>query len=87
MHGDDDDTAAAGEEDAPHLDDEENLSQGNVSLPNISASDNEDTHKTIGHKTAWKSDVQYGNQQDEQIHQGNEGISQQDKGIYDYANI
>ena len=76
VHGDNDDTAMVGEEDVPHSDDEETLSQGTVSLPDISASDDEET-----------CNVQYGNWQDEQIHQGNEGIAQQDKGIYDYANI
>ena len=50
-----------GEEDAPHSDDEANLSQGTLSLPDISASDDEDTHKAIAHEAAWKSDVQYGN--------------------------
>ena len=66
---------------------EENLSQGTVSLPDISASDDEDAHKAIACKATQKSDVQYGNWQDEQIHHGNEDIAQQDKGIYDYANI
>ena len=87
VHGDDDDTTVAREEDAPHSDNEESLSRGTVSLPDISASNDEDTRKVIAHETMQKSDVQYGNWRDEQICQGNEGISQWDKGIYDYANI
>ena len=58
VHGISDDTAVAGEADAPHSDDEENLSQGTVSLPDISASNNEDACKAIAHEAMWKSDVQ-----------------------------
>ena len=47
VQGDDDDTTAVGEEDAPHSDDKEALSQGTLSLPNISASDDEDTRKAL----------------------------------------
>ena len=57
----DDDTAMVGEEDGPHLNNEETLSQGTVSLPDITASDDEDTRKAVVHKTAHKSDVLYGN--------------------------
>ena len=49
-------------------------------------SDSEDAHKAITHEAACKSDVQYGNWQDEQICQGKEGIAQHDKGVNDYAN-
>ena len=61
VQGDDDDTTTVGEEDAGHLDDEETLSQGTVSLPNISASDSEDACKAIACEATCKSDVQYGN--------------------------
>ena len=87
MHGNDDNTATAGEKDVPHSDDKANMSQGTVSLPNISASNDEDGHKAIACEATWKSDVQYGNWRDEQIHQGNKGISQWDKVTYDYANV
>ena len=87
VQGDDDDTTTVGEEDAPHSDNKETLSQGTVSLPDISACDIEDTRKALVCETTCKSDVQYGNWWDEQIHQGNEGIAQQDKGINDYADI
>ena len=49
-----------GEEDTLHSDDDVNLSQGTLSLTNISASDDEDAYKAVAHETAWKSDVQYG---------------------------
>ena len=39
VHDDDDDAATHGEEDEPHSDDKANLSQGTLSLPDISASD------------------------------------------------
>ena len=49
-------------------------------------SDSEDTCKAIMHEAVCKSDVQYGKWQDEQIHEGKEGIAQHDKGVNDYAN-
>ena len=85
LQGDDEDTTVGGEEDAGHSEDEEALSQGTVSLLNISTSDNEDAHKATMHEAACKSDVQYGNWWDEQICQGKEGIAQHDKGFNDYA--
>ena len=75
-----------GEEDAGHSEDEEALSQGTVSLLDISTSNNEDAHKATVHKAACKSNIQYGNWWDEQIHQAKEGIAQCDKGVKDYAN-
>ena len=83
---DDEDTTAGGEEDAGHSEDEEALSQGIVSLLDISTSDNEDAHKATVHEAVCKSDIQYGNWWDEQIHQGKEGIAQHDKGVNDYTN-
>ena len=84
MQGDDEDTAAGGE-DAGHSEDEEALSQGTLSLLDISTSDNEEARKATAHKTAHKSDIQYGTWWDEQICQGNEGIAQCDKQVNDYA--
>ena len=81
----DDDTAAGGEEDTGHSEDKEALSQGTVSLLDISTSDNEDAHKATVCEAACKSNIQYGNWWDEQIHQGKEGIAQCDKGVNDYA--
>ena len=80
----DEDTAAGGE-DAGHSEDEEALSQGTVSLLDISNSGNEEARKAAVRETACKSDVQYGAWQDEQIHQGNEGIVQRNKQVNDYA--
>ena len=77
--------AVGGEEDAGHSEDEETLSQGTVSLLDISTSNNEDARKSTMCEAAHKSNVQYGNWQDEQICQGKEGITQCDKGVNDYA--
>ena len=85
LQGDDEDTTAGGE-DAGHSEDEEALSQGTVSLLDISTSDNEEAHKATVHETLRKSNIQYGNWQDEQICQGKEGIAQCDKGVNDYTN-
>ena len=57
-----------------------------MSLLDISTSDNEDACKATVHEAACKSNIQYGNWWDEQIHQGKEGITQCDKGVNDYAN-
>ena len=62
------------------------LSEVTVSLLDISPSNNEDACKAIAHEAACKSDIQYGNWWDEQIHQGKEGIAQHDKEVNDYAN-
>ena len=86
MQGNDEDTTVGGEEDAGHSEDKGVLSQGTVSLLNISTSDNEEAHKATTCEAACKSDIQYGNWQDEQIHQGKEGIAQCDKGVNDYTN-
>ena len=84
MQGDGEDTAVGGE-DAGHSEDEEALSQGTVSLLDISASDNEEARKAAACETAHRSDVQYGTWWDEQIHQGNEGITRCNKQVNDYA--
>ena len=58
VQGDDED-AAADEEDTGHSDDEEALSQGTVSLLNISNSNNEEVHKATVHEKVHKSNVQF----------------------------
>ena len=84
---DNEDTAVHGEEDAPHSDDKANLSQGTLSLPDISASNDKDTRKAVACEVTWKTNVQYSNWQDEQIHQGDKSISQWDKMAHDYADV
>ena len=86
MQGDDED-AAADEKDEGHSDDEEALSQGTVSLLNISNSNNEEAHKAAVHDKACKSDVQVAAWQDEQICQGNEAIAHCDKQVHNYVDI
>ena len=87
MHDDNEDTTTCSEEDVPYSDDEANLSQGTLSLPDISASDNEDTHKAIVCETVCKSDIQYSNWRDNQICQGDDNSSQWDKMTHDYAKV
>ena len=58
VQGDDED-AAGNEEDEGHSDDEEALSQGTMSLLDISNSDNEEAHKAAVHEKVCKSDVQF----------------------------
>ena len=86
MQGDDDD-AAGDEEDEGHLDDEEALMQGMVSLLDISNSDNEEARKAVALEKARKSNVQFTACQDEHIHQGNEAIAQCDKQVHDHTDI
>ena len=73
---DEEDTAMGGEEDAGHSDNEETLSQGTVSLLNISTSD-----KATAGEAACKSDVEYGNWWDEQIHQGRKASPSMMRGL------
>ena len=81
----DDEDAAADEEDKDHPDDEEAMSQGRVSLLDISKSDNEEARKVTAHEKACKSDVQFTAWCDEQICQGNEAIAWCDKQVHDYT--
>ena len=85
LQGDDEDTTAVGE-DAGHSEDEEALLQGMVSLLDISTSDNKEACKADACETVHKSDIQYGNWQDEKIFQGKEGIAQCNKQVNDYTN-
>ena len=75
-----------GGEDAGHSEVKEALSQGMVSLLNISTSDNKEARQSCcTGDSVHKSDIQYGNWWDEQIWQGKEGIAQHDKQVNDYA--
>ena len=82
---DDDEDTTVGGEDAGHSEDKEALSQGTESLLDISTSENEETCKAAAHETACKSNIQYGNWWDEQIHQGKEVIAQHDKQVNNYT--
>ena len=61
------------------------MSQGTVSLLDISKSDNEEACKAAVHKKVHKSNVQFAAWQDEQIRQGNKAIAQCDKQVHDYV--
>ena len=85
--GEGEEAPADAEEEEVVLDDEETLSQGTVSLLNISNSDNEETCKAAAHEKAHKSDVRYAAWQDEQICQGNDDIAKHDKRVHNHANV
>ena len=57
--GEDEEAPADAEEEEDGSDDEGTLSQGMVTLLNITNSDNEETCKAAAHEKACKSDVQY----------------------------
>ena len=75
------------EEEEVGSEDEETLSQGTVSLLDISNSDNEETHKAAAREKARKSVVRYASWRDKQIHQGNDDIAKRDKRVHDHANV
>ena len=85
--GEGEEDAADDEEEEGSSEDEETLSQGMVSLLNISNSDNEETRKAAVCEKAHKSDVQYAAWWDEQIHQGNEDIAKCNKRVHDHADV
>ena len=57
--GEGEEDVADDEEEEGSSDDEETLSQGTVSLPDLSNSDNEETRKAAVHETVHKSNVWY----------------------------
>ena len=85
--GEGEEAVADAEEEEDGSDDEETLSQGMVSLLDISNSDNEETRKAAAREKACKSDVWYAAWRDEQIHQGNDDIAKHDKRVHDHADI
>ena len=78
------DTIKDGAEDVPS-DDEVNLLHGALSLPDFSATDDEDAQKVIASKAMQKSDTKYSACQDKLICQGKEDIALRDKTVHDYA--
>ena len=80
------DTVKDGAEDVPS-NDEASLFHGALSLPELSATDDEDAQKVIACEAVWKSNTQYGTWQDELIHQGKEDIALRDKTVHSYAEV
>ena len=60
-------------------DDKENLSQGAVSLLDISASDTEDACKYMAHEAMQKTDTHFATWCNDQIQQGNDTVAMWDK--------
>ena len=85
--GEGEEAVADAEEEEDGSDDEETLSQGTVSLLDISNSDNEETCKAAAHEKACKSNVQYTAWQDKQIRQGNDDIAKHDKRVHNHADV
>ena len=85
--GEGEEDAADDEEEEGSSDDEETLSQGMVSLLDISNSNNEETHKAAVCKKVHKSNVLYTAWWDEQIHQGNDDIAKHNKRVHDHADV
>ena len=86
LQGNNEDTAMGGEEDAGHLEDEETLSQGTVSLLDISTSDNEDARKATARMrrcTRATSSMVTGGMN--KSARGRKALTQHDKGVNDYA--
>ena len=79
------DEASGGEDDALDSANEADVSQGSVSLLDISTTHNEDTRKHKAHKLARKSDTDFVVWKDKLIHEGVMGIQEWDSMVNDYA--
>ena len=64
---------------------EADVSQGSMSLLDISATDDEDTHKRKAHELAHKSDIDFTAWKDKLISEGVKGIQEQDSMVNDYT--
>ena len=64
---------------------EADVSQGSVSLLDISTTDDEDTHKRKARKLARKSDTDFAAWKDKFIREGVAGIQEWDSTVNDYA--
>ena len=65
--------------------DEADVSQGSMSLPDISTADDEDSRKHKVHEHACKSDTDFMAWRDKLICEGTTGIQEQDSTVNDYA--
>ena len=60
------------------------MSQGNIPLLNISATDDEETRKHKVHELAHKSDTAFAAWKEKQISEGVKGIEERDQMVNDY---
>ena len=65
--------------------DEADVSQGSMSLLDISATDDEDTHKCKAHELAHKSDTDFAAWKEKLISEGMKGIEEWDSMVNDYT--
>ena len=79
------DEASGGEDDALDFANEADVSQGSMSLLDISATDDEDTRKCKAHELARKSDTDFMVWKDKLIWEGVMGIQERDSTVNDYA--
>ena len=79
------DQASEGEHDVSYSTDEADVSQGSIPLLNISASDDDETHKRKAHAYACKSDMAYAAWKEKQTSDGVEGIEEWDQTVNDYT--
>ena len=79
------DEASGGEEDVLDSANEADVSQGSMSLLDISTTDNEDTHIRKVRELARKNDTDFSAWRDKLIRNGVAGIQERDKTVNDYA--
>ena len=77
---------SGGEEDVLESANEADVSQGNMSLLDISTTDDDDTHKCKVHKLTRKNNTDFAAWRDKLICDGVVGIQECDKAVHDYAN-
>ena len=79
------DEASAGEDDVLDSANEADVSQGSMSLLDISTTDDEDTRKHKARELARKSDTDFAAWKDKLISEGVKGIQEQDSMVNDYT--
>ena len=78
------DEASGGEDDVLDSADEADVSQGSMSLLDISATDDEDTRKWKARELACKSDTDFAAWKEKLINEGVKGIEEQDSTVNNY---
>ena len=79
------DEASEGEHDVSYSTDEADVSQGSIPLLDISASDNNETHKCKARELACRSDTAFAAWKEKQISDGIKGIEERDQMVNDYT--
>ena len=79
------DQASEGEHDVSYSTDEADVSQGSIPLLDISASDDDETHKHKAREYACRSDTAYAVWKEKQTSDGVKGIEERDQMVNDYT--